>query len=108
VETKPLKLKTYKTEGGSEPFTDWLKSIRRLTDARSRVFTRLKRAEGGNLGDHRPVGEGVIELKIDFGTGYRIYLGIDRDKLILLLGGTKATQDEDIGTAIGFWRDYNA
>ena len=73
-----------------------------------RVFVRLKRAEEGNFRDHRSIGAGVIELRIDFGPGYRVYLGIDGGEIILLWGGMKKTQDNDIKTAIEFWRDYNA
>ena len=108
MEAKPRKRRTYKTEDDAEPFLDWLKSVKRLPGVLSKVFIRLKRAEEGNFGDHGPVGEGVIELRIDFGPGYRVYLGIDGDEIILLWGGTKKTQDDDIRTSIGFWRDYNA
>jgi putative addiction module killer protein len=82
--------------------------MRNLPQVLGRVFVRLKRAEQGNFGDHGSVGEGVIELRIDFGPGYRVYFGIDGDEIILLWGGTKKTQDEDIETAKEFWRDYNA
>jgi len=68
----------------------------------------LDRAEEGNFGDSEPVGGGVIELKIDFGPGYRVYVGIDGNEIILLWGGTKKTQQEDIQKAQSFWRDYNA
>lgn len=83
-------------------------SVRQLPEVLGRVFERLDRAEEGNFGDHEKVREGVIELRIDFGPGYRVYLGIDGDEIILLWGGTKKTQDRDIKTAIEFWRDYNA
>lgn len=108
MDAKQRKRKTYKTQSGAEPFLDWLRSVRQLPEVLGRIFIRLKRAEEGNLGDCGPVGEGVIELRINFGPGYRVYLGIDGDKIILLWGGTKKTQDEDIKAAIGFWRDYNA
>jgi len=108
VEARERKRKTYKTEGGAEPFIDWLQSVRHLPQVLPKVFLRLKRAELGNFGDHESVGEGVIELRIDFGPGYRVYQGIDGDEIILLWGGTKKTQNEDIETARQFWRDYNA
>jgi putative addiction module killer protein len=86
-----------------------MNSVRRLPGVLSKVFIRLKRAEEGNFGDHEPVGEGVIELRIGgYGPGYRVYIGIDGDEIILLWGGTKKTQDDDIRTSIGYWRDYNA
>jgi putative addiction module killer protein len=75
----------------------------------SRVMARLERVELGNLGDHRGVGDGVFELKIDFGPGYRVYFGLDGSELVvLLIGGTKKTQRRDIETAKQYWRNYNA
>jgi putative addiction module killer protein len=108
VEARQRKRRTYKTEGGAEPFVGWLQSVRNPPAVLGRVFVRLKRAEQGNFGDHGSAGEGVIELRIDSGPGYRVYFGIDGDEIILLWGGTKKTQDEDIKTAKKFWRDYNA
>jgi putative addiction module killer protein len=73
------------------------------------VMTRLERVEMGNMGDHRSVGEGVLELRIDVGPGYRVYFGKDGERLvILLIAGTKKTQRRDIDTAKQFWRDYHA
>ncbi len=54
------------------------------------------------------MGEGVVELRVDFGPGYRIYLGQDGDLVILLCGGTKGSQEENIKTAKKYWKDYNA
>lgn len=108
MEAKQRKRRTYKTEGESEPFIDWMKSVRYLPEVIGRVLVRLKRAEEGNFGDHEAVGEGVIELRIDYGPGYRVYIGIDGDDIILLWGGNKRTQDDDIKKAKGFWRDYHA
>jgi putative addiction module killer protein len=72
-------------------------------------MARLERVELGNLGDHRGIGEGVFELRIDFGPGYRIYFGLDGSELVvLLIGGTKKTQQRDIDTAKHYWRNYNA
>lgn len=63
--------------------------------------------EQGNLGDVKPVGEGVFETKLDFGPGYRIYFAREGTDIILLLGGgTKRRQSRDIEKAIGRWRDY--
>lgn len=73
------------------------------------ILTRLGRVERGNLGTHNPVGEGVSELVIDFGPGYRIYFGQDgKDFVILLAGGSKKGQQADIEAAREYWRDYNA
>ena len=69
---------------------------------------RMDRIENGNFGDCYPVGEGVSELRIDVGPGYRIYFGQDGDLVVLLHGGDKSTQEKDIKMAKRFWRDYNA
>jgi putative addiction module killer protein len=70
------------------------------------IAARIARLRGGNLSDSRSVGEGVIELEIDLGPGYRIYFGISGDDIILLCGGDKSTQNSDIVTAKRFWKDY--
>lgn len=99
-------LEIYQDPGGKEPFIEWLESIKdRKT--RSRIITRLDRLEVGNPGHHRHVGEGVFELKLQFGPGYRIYYGEDGPVIvILLIGGDKSTQSRDIKKAISFWKSY--
>ena len=72
-----------------------------------RVATALYRMEMGNLSNAKGVGGGVLEYRIDFGPGYRIYFGRDGDALIILLGGgTKARQQRDIEAAVALWREY--
>jgi putative addiction module killer protein len=78
-------------------------------DVRGRVNARIRRIEEfGNYGDCEPVGDGVFELKLDVGPGYRVYFGIDEGEIILLLGGDKDTQDADITKAGEYWKEYNA
>lgn len=72
------------------------------------IMTRLDRVKKGNLGDCAPVGHGVSELRIHYGTGYRVYFGQDGDKVILLCAGIKSAQQQCIKAAIEYWRDYNA
>ena len=99
----------YETANGQAPARDWLDDIEaRDKSLYGSTSNRLDRVSGGNFGDCEPVGEGVSELRIDIGPGYRIYFGIDGDFIILLLGGMKKTQDKDIKKAKEFWRDYNA
>jgi len=107
VDARPRRIKNYKQADGREPYAIWFESIRRLPAGR-KVAVRIDRAEDGNLGDHRFLGGGFGELRIDFGDGYRVYFGEDGDILVLLLGGTKSTQDRDIAIARVFWSDYNA
>ncbi len=67
----------------------------------------MNRVELGNFGDAKPVGSGVMELRLSFGSSYRIYYGIDGDELVVLLtGGDKSTQDLDIKLAHTYWSDY--
>ena len=71
------------------------------------VAVALSRMEHGNLSNAKSVGGGVLEYRIDFGPGYRIYFGMDGEELIILLGeGTKKRQQRDIGTAIELWQEY--
>ncbi len=108
MEVTPRELLIYETEDGRAPFSDWMDSIegKPIYDI---VMTRLDRVELGTLGEHRGVGEGVMELVIDFGPGYRIYIGQDgREFVILLIGGDKSSQDADIKAAKRYWRNCNA
>ena len=72
-----------------------------------KIKERLKRVSLGNLGDYKPVGEGVFELRIDYGSGYRLYFGQIGSTIILLLcGGDKSSQNRDLNKAKEYWRDY--
>ena len=74
---------------------------------KARVQARVLRFEMGNFGDHKSVGDGVCEARLVFGPGYRIYFGKDGNSLIVLLtGGDKGSQSQDISRAQGFWRAY--
>jgi putative addiction module killer protein len=106
MQTYPYEIDYYVTDSGRKPFKDWLEELRDVT-ARARIRVRLDRARLGNLGDNRSVGEGVHELRIDYGPGYRIYFAIEGNRLILLLlGGDKSTQGKDIAKAKELWRDH--
>jgi len=107
VEARPREIRVYQTEEGREPFWEWLDGIADQ-EARGIVLNRIDRVERGNLGDCQAVGEGVFELRIDFGPGYRVYFGQDGDLVVLLGGGTKRTQSKDIPRAQAHWRNYHA
>jgi putative addiction module killer protein len=96
----------YVTSDGKQPFIEWLESLKDKA-IRSRIKERLDRVALGNLGDHKSVGKGIAELRLQFGSGYRIYFGEDKGSIILLLcGGDKATQSKDIKKAQKYWEDY--
>ena len=85
-------------------FSNWLSSLRD-TQARTRVQARILRLRLGNPGDVKPVGEGVSELRVNYGSGYRVYYVKRGPMLIILLaGGAKPTQDKDINTALNLAR----
>ena len=86
-------------------FTQWLDSLRDI-HARARVLARIERFASGNPGDVKPIGEGVSELRIDYGPGYRVYYTKQGRKIIILLiGGDKRTQAKDIKKAIALARN---
>jgi putative addiction module killer protein len=107
VEAKQKTVRHYETATARVPFAEWMKGLRgeRIHGI---ILTRLDRVEQGNFGNCESVGEGVLELKIDFGPGYRVYFGVDEEFVVLLCGGTKATQPGDIKKAKDYWRDYHA
>lgn len=107
MEVRPRKIRNYLTADGREPFESWFSALRD-TKGQTVIDVRLHRVALGNFGDHKPVGEGVYELVIDFGPGYRVYFGLDGDDVILLGGGDKSTQSADIQRAKDRWSDYNA
>jgi putative addiction module killer protein len=103
-ETK-LTVREYLTAQGRTPFRYWLAGLDLRVQAR--VQARVLRFETGNLGDHKSLGGGVWEARLDFGPGYRIYFGKEGVSVILLLlGGEKATQSRDIRLAQRFWVEY--
>ena len=88
------------------PFTKWFAGLRDL-QAVARIEVRIRRLSLGNPGDVKAVGEGVSEMRIDYGPGYRIYFTRRGDTVVILLaGGDKRTQDRDIRTAIDLARNF--
>ena len=103
-----VEIRKYVDEQGRIPYDDWLVHVRDR-QAIARINTRIRQMEGGNEGDWKPVGEGVRELRIPVGKGYRVYYALDGTEVILLLvGGDKSTQSADIKTAKRYWRKHNA
>jgi len=91
---------------GREPFSEWLASLRDRK-VRAKIRVRLDRVSIGIWGDCHGVGEGVQELRINYGPGYRVYFAQEGVTVVLLLcGGDKSTQTRDIETAKRYWNDY--
>ena len=100
-----ISIKEYVDRDGGSPFARWFSRLD--AQAAAKVATALIRMEQGNLSSIKSVGAGVSEYRIDFGPGYRLYLGRDGETLVVLLGGgTKRRQRQDIETARDRWRDY--
>jgi putative addiction module killer protein len=95
------------SESGNSPFANWFDSLDAVTAAR--VDRYIRRLEAGNFGSAKMLREGVSELKLDFGPGYRVYFGRDGKTIIILLGGgSKRRQSTDIAAAIERWKRYKA
>jgi putative addiction module killer protein len=98
------RLEYYLEDDGRAPFTVWLSNIHDR-DAHARISARLNRLKLGNFGVFKALGDGVIELKIDYGPGYRIYYAMNGKTVVLLLiGGDKSTQKQDIKVAKAYWK----
>ncbi len=98
----------YKTETGKEPFVEWIDSLD--INVITRIDARIARIRStGNLGDYKPLKEGIYEFRLDFGPGYRIYFGLEDGKkkiILLLIGGSKKSQTKDIKKAKQHWQDH--
>lgn len=96
----------YQREDGREPFTEWLNGLRDKV-AQARIRVRLRQVQAGNCGDCDPVGEGVIELRVHVGAGYRVYCARHGKAVVLLLcGGDKGSQPADIKRAKALWSEW--
>lgn len=100
-----LEIVLYQGADGEKPFEEWFYGLDR--QAAQKVTAALQRMAQGNLGDSKSVGAGVVERRIDWGPGYRVYFGQEGEKLIILLGGgTKKRQQHDIEDARARWAEY--
>jgi putative addiction module killer protein len=96
----------YVLPNGRCPFEEWLNKLKDI-QGRAIIRARIRRLELGNPGSFRPLGNGIFELKINFGPGYRVYYGEDGPRVIILLcGGNKSSQTKDIEKSYRFWTDF--
>jgi len=101
-----VEIRHYVTASGNDPYQQWLDGLK---DVKGRVIIqrRIDRVTNGNFGDHRFCRDGVWELRIDYGPGYRVYYAREGDTVVLLLcGGSKRSQSADIKEAALYWLDY--
>ena len=100
-----FEVKIYQDKNGKQPFIEWLEA---LSDkrARAKIKVRLARIRLGNLGDWKSLGDGIYELRIDEGAGYRLYFTQESNQKIILWGGDKNTQHKDIAKAKKYIQDY--
>lgn len=102
-----IAVRSFVERNGRVPFQLWLDALDR--QAQAKINLALYRLAQGNRSHVKGIGGGVAELKVDFGPGYRIYFGQDGETLVILLaGGTKKRQSEDIMTAKARWAEYKA
>jgi putative addiction module killer protein len=105
-QTSVYEILDYQTAEGRDPFTEWLKYLPNRK-ARARVMERIGRMKKGHFGDYKILQDGVCELRIDYGPGYRVYYARAGKQLILLLaGGDKHRQQADIDAAVARWNDW--
>ena len=98
-------IKIYTDRSGKSPYEEWFGSLTPIVMAR--VEDRIDRLRLGNLGDTKSVGEGIHELRLQFGSGYRIYYGnIGKAVVLLLTGGDKSSQERNITNAKKYFKDY--
>ena len=99
-------VKHYVDQSGNDLFGSWLEELVDIK-AQARIAARIIRLRNGNFGDCKPISDGVWELRIDWGPGYRVYYAIDDGKVVLLCeGGDKRTQKADIKRAVMRWHDW--
>jgi putative addiction module killer protein len=100
-----VKIVEYLDGAGRSPFAGWFDGLD--STAAAKITVALTRIELGNLSNAKTVGAGVLEYRIDFGPGYRVYFGRHGNELVALLaGGTKSRQQQDIAAAQARWADY--
>lgn len=104
----PRQIRIYQDQNQRRPYLDWLLGLRDKK-TKARILRHVARMQQGNLGDHKPVGDSVMELRLHFGAGYRVYFAQDGDTIVVLLcAGAKSSQRKDIERAKAFWNDYKA
>lgn len=106
MQARPRNVEVYDSASGAAPFDDWMRDLKDPTGKAS-IEARIALLRRGSLGkQYRDVGDGLIELKVNVGPGYRIYIADDGRTSLLLIAGRKNTQKQDIRAAKRYWADY--
>jgi putative addiction module killer protein len=105
VQARPRNVEVYEAASGAVPFDDWMRDLRDPI-GRAAIDARIALLRRGSLGKYRDVGDGLIELKVNVGPGYRVYIADDGRTSLILLAGRKNTQRQDIKAAKKRWADY--
>jgi putative addiction module killer protein len=101
-----MEVRHYLTESGRDPYQEWLDRLKDI-QARIAIQRRIDRLLSGNFGDHKFCRDGIWELRIDTGPGYRVYYAkINQTIVLLLCGGNKRSQNSDINRAVKYWDNY--
>ena len=104
--TQTKRIIIYVDENGHEPYRNWIDNLKDKKN-QQRIRARIRRLAEGLYGDCHSVGEGILELRMFFGLGYRVYFGEDADNIVILLcGGDKDSQNQDIKNSKEYWKDY--
>jgi putative addiction module killer protein len=108
VLARPRNVEVYVAASNAVPYDDWMRDLKD-SKGKAAIEARVGLLRRGSLGKkYRDVGDGLIELKVDVGPGYRIYLADDGRDSLILCAGDKGTQKQDIGAAKAYWKDYRA
>ena len=106
MQARPRNVEVYESASGATPFDDWMRNLKDPI-GKAAVEARIALLRRGSLGkQYRDVGDGLIELKVNVGPGYRIYIADDGRASLILFAGRKNTQKQDIKTAKKQWADY--
>ena len=101
-----MRIEIYQQSSGRQPFVEWLYTLKNVK-TQARIESRVRRLSLDHWGDHKHLGDGIIELRLDFGPGYGVYCSrVGDTTVILLAGGDKGTQRQDIAKAERFLNDY--
>jgi len=107
METSQYEIEIYQDSKGKKPFIEWIESLKDEA-LRAKIKIRLARIRLGNLGDWKSLKKGLYEIRIDEGAGYRLYFTQTFSQKIILLGGSKKTQEKDIEKARKYLQDYRS